>query len=93
MTARFMCLFMLKIQHPLKVIEVRLPASMQLKVIETGEAAKGNTQGAVTKPATVETGAVIKVPAFIKEGEIVIVNTETDVRCIVDEIFQFILRN
>jgi translation elongation factor P len=62
-----------------KTIGVQLPTSMSLKVIECDPNIKGATaSGNINKPAKLETGAVVKVPGFIKEGEIIIVNTETD---------------
>jgi len=59
-------------------INIELPPKIKLKVIQTGEAVRGDTaQGSVTKEATLETGYRLKVPLFIKNGDIVIVNTET----------------
>ena len=49
---------------------------MTLKVTETEPGVKGNTAQGVTKPATLETGAVVTVPGFINEGELIVVNTE-----------------
>ena len=46
-----------------------------LKVIETEPGVKGNTATNVTKAATVETGAVVQVPIFIEEGEIIQIDT------------------
>ena len=59
-----------------KVIQISVPTSMTLMVSETEPGIKGNTAQGVTKPATLETGAVVTVPGFIAEGEMVIVNTE-----------------
>jgi len=59
-----------------KVIQIQVPTSMTLKVTETEPGVKGNTAQGVTKPATLETGAVVTVPGFISEGEMIIVNTE-----------------
>ena len=59
-------------------INIELPVKMELKVTSTPEGAKGDTaQGRVTKPATLETGAVVNVPMFVKEGDTIRVNTET----------------
>jgi len=59
-------------------IALELPRKMTFKVIQTTEAVAGNTaSGNITKEATVEGGIKIQVPIFIKEGEGVIVNTET----------------
>jgi elongation factor P len=59
-----------------KVIQISVPTSMTLKVTETDPGVKGNTAQGVTKPATLETGAVVTVPGFINEGELIVVNTE-----------------
>jgi len=58
-----------------KCISVEVPISLDLKVVQTDPGLKGNTAQGGTKPATLETGAVIQVPLFIVEGEIVKVNT------------------
>ena len=48
-----------------------------LKVIETEPGVKGNTATNVTNAATVETGAVVQVPIFIEEGEMIQIDTRT----------------
>ena len=59
-------------------IGIELPQTVELKVEYTEPGVKGDTaQGAVTKPARLETGIEIRVPFFVKEGEAVKVNTET----------------
>jgi elongation factor P len=58
-------------------IGVELPPSVDLKVTKTEPALKGATITNVFKPATVETGAVVQVPPFIKEGETIKVDTRT----------------
>ncbi len=50
---------------------------VNLKVIETEPGVKGDTATNVTKAATVETGAIIQVPIFIEEGEIIQIDTRT----------------
>lgn len=61
-----------------KPISVDLPKKIQFKVTDTMEVARGDTaQGSVMKDATIETGAVVKVPMFIKNGEMIVVNTDT----------------
>ena len=50
---------------------------MELVVTETEPGVKGDTATNVTKPATLETGAVVKVPLFISEGEKIQVDTRT----------------
>lgn len=52
-----------------------LPAAVALKVVETEPAIKGATVTNVNKPAKTETGLVVQVPQFIKEGEAIKVNT------------------
>ena len=52
-----------------QLISMSPPQHVVLEVTETEPAAKGNTATNVTKPATVETGAVVQVPAFIKAGD------------------------
>ena len=56
---------------------VEAPNFVDLKVIETEQGVKGNTATNVTKAATVETGAVIQVPIFIEEGEVIKIDTRT----------------
>lgn len=58
-----------------RVISVDLPSQMNLKVIETDPGVKGNTVQGGSKPATLETGAVVQVPLFIEEGEDIRVDT------------------
>lgn len=60
-----------------RVINIELPKNVPLKVAYTENAVKGDTSSAITKKATLETGLVIKVPAFIKQGDIVSVDTST----------------
>mmetsp|Transcript_19924 Transcript_19924/g.29014 ORF Transcript_19924/g.29014 Transcript_19924/m.29014 type:complete len:238 (-) Transcript_19924:236-949(-) len=52
-----------------KVLDVELPKQMVLEVTMTDPGVKGNTVQGGTKPATLETGAVVQVPLFIKQGE------------------------
>jgi elongation factor P len=58
-------------------IGVQPPVKVILEVTETVPGVKGDTAQGGTKPATLETGAVVNVPLFIKEGEKIIINTET----------------
>lgn len=57
------------------IIGAELPNFMSLKVIETMPGVKGNTVSGALKPATLETGAIIQVPLFIKEGDRVKIDT------------------
>ena len=56
-------------------INVELPKNVPLEVTYTENAVKGDTSSAITKDATLETGIVIKVPAFIKTGDVISVDT------------------
>lgn len=58
-----------------EILGVALPVNVPFKIIETEAAVKGDTATGATKYATIETGYQIKVPLFIEEGEIVVVNT------------------
>src|SRR5438094_2275864 len=58
-----------------KPISVALPATIDMTVVETEPGMKGTSVSKVTKPAKVETGLVVQVPPFIKEGEKIRVNT------------------
>ena len=60
-----------------KVITVELPKNVYLAVTYTEDVVKGDTTSSVLKDATLETGKVIKVPAFIKVGDMVSVDTAT----------------
>lgn len=57
-------------------INIELPKNVPLKVTYTESAVKGDTSSSITKDATLETGITIKVPAFIKQGDVLSVNTE-----------------
>ena len=58
-------------------INVELPKNVPLKVTYTENVVKGDTSSSITKDATVETGITIKVPAFIKQDDIISVDTAT----------------
>lgn len=60
-----------------RVISIELPKNVFLEVIYTEEVVKGDTSGAVTKDAELETGVKVRVPAFIKQGDVISVDTET----------------
>ena len=59
------------------VYAVEAPNFMELTVTETEPGVKGDTATNVTKPATLETGAIVKVPLFINEGEKIQIDTRT----------------
>lgn len=58
-------------------VAVELPSSVSLKVVESAEGLRGDSATNVQKPAKLETGKVIQVPLFIKEGEVIKVDTRT----------------
>ncbi len=60
------------------VFSVEPPTFVELMVTATEPGVKGNTASNVTKPATVETGAVINVPMFINEGDMIKIDTRTE---------------
>lgn len=60
-----------------KVINVEMPKNVYLAVEYTEDAVKGDTSSAITKDAKLETRAQVKVPAFIKTGDIISVDTTT----------------
>lgn len=60
-----------------RIIGLKLPIKMDLKVTESHPATKGNTAQGATKTVKLETGIELQVPMFIKEGDMIRVNTET----------------
>lgn len=61
-----------------QVLEVELPNSVVLQVVQADPGVKGDTATGGTKPAIVETGATVMVPLFISTGERIRVDTRTD---------------
>ena len=60
-----------------EILDIRLPAHVNLKVIETEPGIKGNTATGATKPAKVETEYLVQVPLFVVEGDILKIDTRT----------------
>lgn len=60
-----------------RVINIELAKNVPLKVVYTETVVKGDTTSSVLKDAEVETGITVKVPAFIKEGDLISVDTTT----------------
>lgn len=60
-----------------QVIGIEPPTFVELEVTETEPGFKGDTATGATKPAVVETGAQIKVPLFVNQGDIVRIDTRT----------------
>jgi elongation factor P len=58
-----------------QIINIDLPKNVDLTVSYTEAAVKGNTSSAITKNATLDTGLTVKVPAFIKQGDVISVDT------------------
>jgi elongation factor P len=60
-----------------RVINVELPKNLYLEVTYAEDVVKGDTTSSVLKDATLETGITVKVPAFIKTGDVISVDTST----------------
>jgi len=60
-----------------KAVQVELPSTVNLRVTESADGVRGDSANNVQKPATLETGKVINVPLFIKEGELIKIDTRT----------------
>jgi elongation factor P len=58
-------------------IGVEVPMFVELKVVQTDPGFKGDTASGGSKPATLETGAVVKVPLYMEEGETIKIDTRT----------------
>jgi elongation factor P len=58
-------------------LAVEPPNTVTLKIVETDPGVRGDTSGGGGKPATLETGAVVRVPLFVQNGEAIKVNTRT----------------
>lgn len=63
--------------HNEKALKVELPAFVELKVTESAPGVKGDTVSGANKPAKLETGAVVLVPLFVNEGDVLKVDTRT----------------
>ena len=60
-----------------ELVKVELPNFVELKVVQTEPGVRGDTVSNVEKPATLESGAVIQVPLFVKEGDLLKVDTRS----------------
>lgn len=58
-------------------LSIEPPNTVTLKIVETDPGVRGDTSGGGGKPATLETGAVVRVPLFVQPGEMIKVNTRT----------------
>lgn len=64
--------------HGTKIIGVDLPTHVELQIVDTPPSEKGNTAQGGTKPATLETGAIVQVPFFVENGTTIRVDTRTN---------------
>ena len=69
-----MCIITLWNGEPLAVSP---PAHVELKIVETDPGLRGDTATGGQKPAKLETGAVVRVPLFIDQGEVIRIDTRT----------------
>jgi elongation factor P len=65
------------LMHSGNVVSVELPIAVELAVVVTDPGFKGNTATGGTKPATLETGAVVQVPLFIAVGDVLKIDTRS----------------
>lgn len=63
--------------HNGKVLDIELPNTVELTVVETTPGIKGDTASGGSKPAKLETGLVVQVPFFIEEGDVLQIDTRT----------------
>ena len=66
------------LMHDSKIIGIDLPNFVELEVIDTPPAEKGNTAQGGSKPATLEGGAIVNVPFFISVGDVLRIDTRTN---------------
>ncbi len=65
------------LSHKGNVFGIEPPTFVELEITETEPGFKGDTATGATKPATVETGATIKVPLFVDKGDVIRIDTRT----------------
>jgi len=63
--------------HNKRPIGIEVPMFVELRVVKSEPGVRGDTATGATKPATVESGAVIQVPLFVEEGDVVRIDTRT----------------
>ena len=66
------------LMHDSRIIGVDIPAHVELEVVDTPPSEKGNTAQGGTKPAKLETGAVVNVPFFVSNGDVIRVDTRSN---------------
>jgi len=64
--------------HKDNPVKVSIPDFVEMKIAQTDPGVKGDTATGGTKPATIESGAVIQVPLFVNQGDVIKVDTRTD---------------
>ena len=64
--------------HGATPVGIELPFFVELKVVETEPGVRGDTVSGATKPAKLETGAIVQVPLFIEEGDVIKIDTRTN---------------
>jgi elongation factor P len=64
--------------HNDRIISVELPFFVELEIVETDPGVRGDTAQGGTKPAKLETGAVVQVPLFLNEGDVIRVDRRED---------------
>ncbi|HEY3288915.1 MAG TPA: elongation factor P [Anaerolineae bacterium] len=65
----------LLVQDNGKILDVEVPNFVTLKVVQADSVVRGDTANTVLKNVTLETGAIVQVPAFIKEGDVLRIDT------------------
>ncbi|MDD5098520.1 MAG: elongation factor P [Candidatus Pacebacteria bacterium] len=61
-----------------KIINIKMPIKVQLKVTEVSPGVKGDRAQSGTKAVTIETGAKMNVPLFVEDGDVIEINTESE---------------
>lgn len=67
------------VYHGDTAIGVNIPNFVDLKIVKTDPGLKGDTVSGATKPATLESGAIVQVPLFLSEGTVIKVDTRTGI--------------
>ena len=65
------------LEHEGKILSVAPPMFVELKVVEADPGLRGDTAKGGNKPVKVETGAIIQAPLFVKEGDVIKIDTRT----------------
>jgi elongation factor P len=66
------------LKHGEKIVGLDIPNFVELEVVDTPPGEKGNTATGGTKPATLETGAIVNVPFFVNNGDRIRVDTRSN---------------